>query len=151
MIKLKRKVINGEIDYIFRAVPGLNTGEVIGFFEQWYIGNLKWQGIKLEDESKLTYGRLVSEGQGIPLGKVGFYGMVAQNKFYDESSFLVNGVIITDSKRREYFGKNKSGSLRIKVSENMPERMFTILGETQEIVLETAKMFKLTLEKTLSV
>lgn len=149
MIELKRRTGNGQIAYIFRAVPELNFGDVSGFVEQWYVGGSESQGIKVEDKDKLMYSELVGRGQGVPLGNIGFYGMVAQDKFYDETSFLINGTIITSSKRREYFGRKESDLPKIKVAENMPEQILTILAETQDKVLATARMLKLPLEERL--
>lgn len=151
MIELKRRTGNGQIAYIFRAVPELNLGNLSGFVEQWYFGCSEWQGIRVEDKEKLVYPEIVGRGQGIPLGDIGFYGMVAQDKFYDESSFLVNGTIVTSSKRREYFGRKESDLPKINVSERMPEQILTILAETQDRVLATARMLKLPLEEGLLV
>ena len=151
MIELKKRTGNGQIAYIFRAVPELNLGDISGFVEQWYIGGSEWQGIRIEEQDKLLYAEIVGRGQGIHLGKIGFYGMVAQDKFYDEESFLVNCAIVTSSKRKEYFGRKESDLPKIKVGERMPEQILAILAETQDRVLATARMLKLPLEEKLLV
>ena len=129
---------------ISKAIPKL---ESIGYFEQWYSGSsMKWHDmIKVEDEGRLFYAMLVGS-QGVNLGKVGFYGMINQDKFYDEKSFLINGLILTYSKKREYLGGEKSSS-KIRIGKGMPEQMVGILGESKEKILETAKLLKLPLEE----
>ena len=99
-----------------------------GFVEQWYFGGREWEGIRVEDKDKLEYPRLVGEARGLPLGNTGFYGINCQNKFYDEKSFLFRGIIITYSKRREFFGRIKSKRPEIKVATEMPEIIVTLLS-----------------------
>jgi len=138
----------GEIAYIFRSfssVQYLNMGDIAGYVEQWYSGGSHWEGIRV-DEEKITYARLVGGGQGLALGNVGFYGIGLQDKFYDEKSFLVNGVVLTHCARRENFGRKESLP-KMKVSERMPEHILSILGEEREKVLETAKLLRLPLEE----
>ncbi|SRR3989344_3763424 len=123
------------------------SGKSIGFVEQWYVGNSNWQGIRVGNKDKLDYVMFIGQIKGFPLNNASFYGFTAQDKFYDESSFLVNGTIITTSKRREYFGRKESELCKIKVGETIPEQILTILAETQERVLATARMFNLPLEE----
>jgi hypothetical protein len=143
MREIQRSKGSGQIAYLFRAVSELNHREVSGFIEQWYYRCDDWQGIKVDDTERLVYAEIVGRGQGLTLGKIGFYGIVAQDKFYDEESFLVNGTILVVSKRRENFGRKESDLPIIKVS----EQMVSILDETSERVLETARLLKLPLEE----
>ena len=145
MRELKREK-SGQFVAIFRMVPELNADDG-GFLEQWYFGEgFEWEGIRVKNEKKLIYAEMVSDGQGLYLGPNGFYGINVQDKFYDERSFLVNGAILTASKRRENFGRNKAASQKIKVGEQIPEKMISILAESKKRVLETAGLLKLPLE-----
>ena len=144
MKELERSSGDGNINFIYKAVPELNLENVKGFFEQWYSGDYKWRGVRVGDAKKLAYAEIVSKGQGLPLGEGSFYGIHAQDRFYDGQSFLVNGSILTASKRREYF-RGKEGLRKIKVSENMPKQIVSILAETEERVLETARLLRLPL------
>ncbi|MBT4135812.1 hypothetical protein HOD75_04740 [archaeon] len=150
MRKIQKGAGYGEIGDIFRMVPELNTEDSAGYIEQWYLGDSDWEGIRVEDENPLTYAKLVGGGQGLPLGNRGFFGIIEQDKFYDERSFLVNGILLIHSNRRENFGRKKSDLPEVKVGKNMPQQILSIIGETQEKVLETAKMLKLPLEEYVS-
>ena len=123
------------------------THTLRGFFEQWYFGERAWEGIRVADKEKLEYPRFVGEAFGLSLGNTGFYGINCQPLFYDEKSFLYNGVIITHSKRREFFGRVKSKRPKIKVATEMPETIVTLLAEKQEAILELAKRLHLPLEQ----
>jgi len=163
MIELKRRSGSGEPSHIFSSVPNLNPVEVSGYIEQWYFGDAKWNGIRVAKFEDLTYAELVGRGQGTSLGERGFYGIGDQDKCYDESSYLVNGSVLTVSTRKENFGRGEPTPLIVvdrtapkkptsimRVSKTMPEKIVAILAEKKDRVLETAEMLRLPLEETVS-
>lgn len=149
MIKIGRKRLEKLDDtVIYRMVPELNTRDVLGYSESWYSGgHFGFPGIKIDDKDKLEYAHIVAKGQGLYLGEMGFSGIVKHGLFYDEQSFLVNGVVLTNSLRREYFRKGKPEISDLKVSREMPKQIITLLSEKSERILETAEMLKLPLQE----
>jgi len=144
MLKLERKPDFGDPStmVIFKLVPRLNRDP--GYIEQWYHGDDSGKGIRVDDEKVLKYPMFVGNGQGIYLGRTGFYGIVEEDKFYDLSSYLVNGAILTCGERRGWFGGREGG---MKPDPKMPLRILKILAETKERVIETAKILRLPLEE----
>ncbi|MBA7686764.1 hypothetical protein ES703_95222 [subsurface metagenome] len=145
---------------LFKLVNGLNTGDTAGYIEQWYFGGSQsWEGIRVKNRELLKYAGIVSRGQGFCLGKKYFFGMGLQDCLYHNMSSLVNGVLLTESIRKEFVEKDHPRRQKIKrdddqeetskimVGKSMPEMILTILAETQEKIKETAKLLKLPLEE----
>jgi hypothetical protein len=149
MIRLKSPPIRSLNDLVlFRYVPELNHGDEEGYVENWYTGGKErypdYPGINVEDAEVLEYARIVSCGQGIFLGNSVAWGIIAENKFYDIRSFLVNGVVVSNLIRKEEFGKEGSG---IRVSDSMPSALIRIISERSQRLIETARLLKLPVDK----
>tara|TARA_Y100000310_G_scaffold163491_1_gene163287 strand:- start:1445 stop:1921 length:477 start_codon:yes stop_codon:yes gene_type:complete len=152
MWEVKRR-FSGDLDnlVLFRSVKEFGSGST--YFEQWFFADSpSWKGVRVKDKKILEYAGTVSRGQGVNLGNYYFLGMILQDKMYQNRSALVNGVIITQSLRRKYFEKSRSLIRResekiqkIRVGENMPEIILTMLAETEGKIQETARILKLPL------
>jgi len=125
-----------------------DSGRIMGFFERWYSGGLeRHNGIKL-GTGKLELSGLILSGSGVPLSPVLTYGIALQDTMYRNKSALVSGAVVTHSERREFLPKPKKilkvvpKLSPIRVSENMPEYMLTIIAEKSDIILDIAKQLR---------
>jgi len=120
----------------------------IGLLERWYSGGLKRDnGVRVGD-GKLKLAGLILSGSGIPLSPVLTYGIGLQDVMYRNKSALVSGAVVTHSERREFFPKPKK-ILKvvpelppIRVSEDMPKYMLTIVAEKSGGILDAAKQLR---------
>lgn len=137
----------------------LNTSEVIGekdrvgYIQIWYAGGSpNFKGIQISNEktNKLEYIQFLGGVQGIQLGDKPFYGMACQEKFYDGLSYLLEGVLMTYSERRKFFGEEKPDSKfsRFRVSEAMPEQIVSFVSDDKNALISLASGLKFPLEET---
>lgn len=142
MIDIPRREIRDMRNLVLFKVPeGLKIPDK-PCMEEWYSSDNEQfgrRGVYVGDQEVLRYAEVVASGLGIHLRGFQNYGWALEEKFYDHHSYLLNGVIITAGKRREYFG----GGNKIKVSDSMPESILKIISESKERLLDTANSLKL--------
>lgn len=135
MIEIERRKQNG----IFMMFD--DASKIAGFMEQWYLGNYEIsEGISVEKSEILRYSKIIANTEGIFIGKKHFCGFANQEKMYEEKSYLTNGSCVTYSIiKDEYISKYNS-------LKSLPKEMISIIAETEERILETAKILHLPLE-----
>ena len=149
IITLTNKVASSEGDNLFFTAE-LSTDktedyELSGVYAEWYESNEGCQpyGMRVDRHSDKIQGIQLAEmharQEGVALGRVSVIERSGWGVLYGKQSFLTNGAIVTSYLRKE------------PASPDMPERVMTIVAETERALLATAALIGLPLEDKLAV